>query len=104
MTVLRRRGITSVNRDEMTVPREDGPGGGADIQNTPDGPPPRVEGLPFSPGCPADDPWRWANPLPQGQTLTAAWAASERDVWAVGVAGTRVRPGCRLNGEIYGPS
>ncbi len=73
---------------ETTAPREDVLAGGTDAGNVLDAPTARVEGLPFSPGCPADDPWRWANPLPQGQTLTAAWAASERDVWAVGVAGT----------------
>ena len=71
---------------EVAALRDDGTPG--DDAATHDTQPARAEGLPFSPGCPADDPWRWANPLPQGQTLTAAWASSARDVWAVGVAGT----------------
>lgn len=79
----------SADLSEATVARDENAAGEEDVPAAPDArPPARVEGLPFSPGCPADDRWRWANPLPQGQTLTAAWAASERDVWAVGVAGT----------------
>jgi hypothetical protein len=74
---------------EVAAPRDEDAVRDAGVPAPLDAPPTaRAEGLPFSPGCPADDPWRWSNPLPQGQTLTAAWAASERDVWAVGVAGT----------------
>lgn len=32
--------------------------------------------------------WCWETPLPQGNTLNAVWAFSERDVWAVGGLGT----------------
>lgn len=42
----------------------------------------------LSPTCRDDDPWRWSNPTPQGQTLTGVWAAAANDVWAVGAAGT----------------
>jgi hypothetical protein len=32
--------------------------------------------------------WCWANPLPQGNPLSAIWGASDTDVWFAGVAGT----------------
>lgn len=73
----------SFDIEEVAIPLDENAAADSDAPPTA-----RVEGLPFSPGCRADDPWRWSNPLPQGQTLTAAWAVSERDVWAVGVAGT----------------
>src|SRR5579859_7156086 len=30
--------------------------------------------------------WCWVNPLPQGNSLVAAWGAASNDVWAVGDA------------------
>src|SRR3569832_143919 len=32
----------------------------------------------------------WENPLPQGNDLLAAWASSDSDAWAVGIAGVAV--------------
>lgn len=43
------------------------------------------------------DGWCWENPLPQGNTLAAVWASSERDVWAVGEVGTLLR----YNGQYW---
>ncbi|MBL8951500.1 MAG: hypothetical protein JNK82_12020 [Myxococcaceae bacterium] len=43
------------------------------------------------------DGWCWENPLPQGNTLNAAWASSERDVWAVGNVGTLLH----YNGQYW---
>ena len=40
--------------------------------------------------CPVEG-WCWVNPLPQGNSLFAVWAAGPTDAWAVGAAGTIVR-------------
>lgn len=45
----------------------------------------------FAPKICSQDDWCWDNPLPQGNTLRAAWASSEKDVWAVGDHGTVIR-------------
>jgi hypothetical protein len=39
--------------------------------------------------CPVDG-WCWVNPLPQGNSLHAVWAAGPTDAWAVGADGTVV--------------
>jgi hypothetical protein len=39
--------------------------------------------------CSADG-WCWSNPLPQGNTLNAAWKGGASDLWAVGENGSIV--------------
>ncbi len=44
----------------------------------------------FPPICSADE-WCWLSPIPQGNTMRAAWSVTDMDVWVVGDHGTVLR-------------
>ena len=55
------------------------------------------------PRVPAGGGWEWENPLPQGYTLRAAWAASASDVWAAGDHGALTHWNGRTWSATSGP-
>src|SRR4029079_8267397 len=60
---------------------------------------------PFAGPVCSSDRWCWQNPLPQGNTLNAVWAASAKEVWAVGDYATVLRfDGARWGGAALGPN